>query len=266
VTGQPSLTLPQMLGSDAHLKLFHALVGVSAVENLVTDQNLVPAITARLVPLRGRANLEVISIAVNGERVDVVAGEGDVEWRIVFGTSDAMRIDWLDVFQRPPVFAGLSGGRAIIVNGPSSSGKSAVLRELATRSSVPWIVFDEPMFGAVKLEYLIWRQRAEVLHRGFLDGIAALARAGNVVAVAGGGHPQSMFDAAFVGIPTVRVGLDCDLAELVRRERGRRDVPAGLAQASLDVHDGWAYHLRFDTTTSEPGFIADAVLAAASAR
>lgn len=252
-----------MVARDAHSKLFRALVGVVPVGELVTDSNDVSLIAAQLGPLRDRTDLEMVSLTVNGQRVDVIARDGDLEWRVVFGTSDATRIDWLSVFQRPPVFAGVVGGRAVIVNGPSSAGKSTVLNELRSRSSVPWIVFDEPMFGAVDVEYLIWRDRAEVLHRGFLDGIAALARAGNCVAVAAGGRPQSMFDAAFAGVPTLRVGLDCDPVELARRERRRRDVPGGLAEASLDVHDGWQYYLRFDTTTNEVGSIADEVLSGA---
>jgi chloramphenicol 3-O phosphotransferase len=250
--------------ADAHLALFRALAGDAPADDLVSDPSDRQRFEAQLGALRARPDIEIVSLAVNGPRVDVLARDGDLEWRVVFGTSDAEHVDWLSVFLRPPVYTGVAGGRAVIVNGPSSSGKSSVLNELRSRSSVPWIVFDEPMFGAVGIEYLIWRDRAEVLHRGFLDGIAALARAGNCVGVAAGGHPQATFDAAFEGIPTLRVGLDCDPAELVRRERGRQDVPGGLAESSLDVHDGWQYHRRFDTTTIDAGVIAEETLRAIS--
>lgn len=216
----------------------------------------------QLDALRGRPRLEVVSCAVNGARVDVVARDGDTEWRVVFGTPDAERVDWLSVYQRPPLFAGIGGGRAVIVNGPSSSGKSTLLTQVQCRSAAPWVIFDEPFLGAVNVEWLIWRERAEALHRGFIDGIAALARAGNYVGVAAGGHPQVWFDSAFGGVPTISVGLDCDAAELARRENGRRDVPGGLAAASLDVHSGWHYQLRCDTTTGDIGAVADEVLAA----
>jgi len=33
-------------------------------------------------------------------------------------------------------------------------------------------VFDEPTYGEVEPGLLIWRERAVVLHRGFLAGIA----------------------------------------------------------------------------------------------
>lgn len=254
-----------MVARDAHAQLFRALAGAGLVEDLVNDPTVVSLIAARLESLRARTDLELVSLAVNGERVDVIARSSDLEWRVVFGTSDATRIDWLDVFQRPPAFHGVVGGRAVIVNGPSSSGKSSVLHEIRSRGGVPWVVFDEPMFGSVDVGYLIWRERAEVLHRGFLDGIAALARAGNCVAVAAGGHPQAMFDAAFATVPTLRVGLDCNAEELARRERGRSDVPGGLAESSLDVHRGWHYHLRFDTARIDVTHIVDEALLAINA-
>lgn len=249
-----------MVVDEARSVLFRALVSRGPLADLVRDPADVSKVATRLHPLRERSSLEVVSLAVNGDRVDVTARDGELEWRVVFGSADGEQVDWLEVFRRPPVFTGVTGGLALIVNGPSSAGKSTVLREVRARSAIPWVVFDEPMFGTVDVEYLIWRDRAEVLHRGFIDGMSGLARAGNCVAVAAGGHPQSMFDAAFVGVPTLRVGLDCSSAELARRERRRRDVPGGWAEASVAVHDGWQYHLRFDTATTEAGRIATEAL------
>ena len=226
---------------------------------MVSDPRDALLVAQQLDPLRS-ANVEIVTLSANGERVDVVASTDSSEWRVVFATADGRRVDWLRVYERPPLFTGVAGGRAVIVNGPSSSGKSSLLAQIRDRSDVPWVVFDEPMFGDVKVEYLIWRQRADVLHRGFLDGIAELARAGNCVALAAGGHAQSTFDAAFAGVPTIRVGLDCDPAELVRRERTRRDVAGGLAESSLDVHVGWRYDNRFDTSVVRAAEIADALL------
>lgn len=213
----------------------------------------------QLDPLRV-ARCEIRSIALNGARVDLVASAGEREWRVVFGVSDAGRVDWLHVYERPAELRPVPGGRAVIVNGPSSAGKSTLLRELRARSDVAWVIFDEPMFGDVDTGYLIWRDRAELLHRGFLDGIAALSRTGNHVALAAGGHPYSWFREAFREVPTVYVGLDCDAAELDRREAGRDDVAGGWAAASLRVHDGWEYDVRADTTSGASGAIADLVL------
>ena len=244
--------------------LFCELTTAEALGELVRDPHDAARIADELVALRS-ADVEIHTLSVNNERVDVIARADGREWRVVFATADGKRVDWLNAYERPPLFEGVSRGRAVIVNGPSSSGKSSVVAQICMRGAVPWVGFDEPMFGEVRVGYLIWRERADVLHRGFLEGIAALSRCGNCVAVAAGGHPQSMFDDAFVGIPTLRVGLDCDLAELSRRERGRRDVPGGLAESSLEVHAGWQYDVRFDTGRTSAGDIADAVLEAVAA-
>ena len=121
-------------------------------------------------------------------------------------------------------------------------------------------MFDEPVMGSVDQPYLIWRERAPRLHRGFLEAIAALARQGNLVGVSAAGHPAAEIDAAFDGVAVVRVGLDCDVPTLQRRERGREGRWGGLVEASLGVHDGWRYDARFDTTKSSAETIAAAVL------
>ena len=252
-----------MPSNETCAQLFAALLAAPDLASFVTDPAGADGISAGLASLRARPTLELRSVAVNGERVDVVAVDGDDEWRVVFGTVDGARVDWLEVYERPAEFTGLDRGIAVVVNGPSSSGKSTLLRELQAQGALPWVVFDEPVLGVAPIGHLIWRDRASVLHRGFLDGIAALARAGNAVAVAAGGHPQALFDTAFSGVHTLRVGLDCEPHELARRESARRDVAGGLSTASMGVHEGWMYDLRFDTTHDATEEIAVAVLAAA---
>ena len=210
--------------------------------------------------------MHVIWWAINETRVDVAVRSGSDEWRIVYGTQDAETIDWLSVFKRPPKFEGVLGGRVVIVNGASGAGKSTLMQAIQTQSPLPWVVFDEPHLGSVDRGYLIWRDTAEVLHRGFLAGIAALARAGNLIAVAAAGHPQSLFKDTFAGIPVVYVGLDCDVATLKAPEVGREGRWGGLAEASVVVHDGWRYDLRFDTTVDAPSDIAREVLRIAEIR
>jgi chloramphenicol 3-O-phosphotransferase len=164
------------------------------------------------------------------------------------------------VFRRPARFDGVKGGRVVVVNGPSGSGKSSVLTAIAANSSLPWVIFDEPVIGTVDQPYLIWRDRAPVLHRGFLDALAALARRGNLVAFSAAGHPVEVIDDAFDGVEVVRVGLDCDVDTLVHRELGRQGRWGGLAAASLTDHDAWRYDVRFDTTRMSATAIAINVL------
>jgi chloramphenicol 3-O-phosphotransferase len=168
--------------------------------------------------------------------------------------------DALSIFRRPRRFDGVTGGCAVVVNGPSGSGKSSVLAVMADRSPLPWVMFDEPVVGAVAQPYLIWRDRAPGLHRGFLDAIAAVARRGNLVGFSAAGHPAGDIDAAMRGITTVRVGLDCELPILLERERGREGRWGGLVESSLNVHDGWRYDRRFDTGRQRPSAIAAEIL------
>jgi chloramphenicol 3-O-phosphotransferase len=203
------------------------------------------------------AEAKIDWLTVNGARVDATLTAGDEQWRVVFGCSSsagtgaagpAAVVDWLDVFERPAHFDGVAGGRAVVVNGPSGAGKSTLLRALQRTAHGPLVVFDEPEhIGTVRPEYLIWRDRAPGLHRGYLDAIAALARAGNQVAVSAAGHRQADFLDAFADVPMLAVGLTCELDVLLHRER-RTGRWGGIAAGSLDVHDDWVYDLEFDTT------------------
>ena len=122
------------------------------------------------------------------------------------------------------------------------------MRSLQSVASFPLVVLDEPeQIGVVQPGYLIWRDSAPALHRGYLAGIAALAGAGNHVALSAAGHTHGQIYNAFSGIQVTRVGLRCDLDVLVDREQ-RSGRWAGIAAQSLGVHDGWTYDLEMDTT------------------
>jgi chloramphenicol 3-O-phosphotransferase len=207
----------------------------------------------RVISLLGpsaRADAVIEWVAVNGERVDAVVTAGESQWRIVFGRSSEQTINWLDVYERPTRCDDVSGGRAILMNGPSGAGKSTLMRAVQQIASAPLVIFDEPEHvGAVQPEYLIWRDRAPALHRGYLEAIAALAGAGTDVALSAAGRRQAEFVHAFGDVPIHTVGLRCDLAVLVERER-RSGRWGGIAAESLGVHEGWTYDIEFDTTQS----------------
>jgi chloramphenicol 3-O-phosphotransferase len=218
-----------------------------------------PEVERQLAEIRPLAP-HVEWFGINERRVDAIVRARDEQFRVVYFTDDGTRIDSVSLFRRPPRFDGVVGGCAVVVNGPSGAGKSSVLVEVAAASELPWVIFDEPVLGEVRQPYLIWRDRAPVLHRGFLAAIAALARDGNVVALAAAGHPAAVIDDAFDGGRVIRVGLDCDERTLLDRERGREGRWGGIAAASSHVHDGWRYDLRFDTTRTPAATIATDVL------
>lgn len=217
-------------------------------------------VAAVLTPLTS-ANAVIEWIAVNGRRVDAVVSSGESQWRVVFGCSSATTIETLEVFERPSRFDGIDGGRAIVINGPSGAGKSMLLRALQHVAPMPLVIFDEPEhIGTVRTEYLIWRDRAPALHRGYLDAIAALARAGNLVAMPAAGHERVEVVEAFGDVPVLTVGLTCELDVLVERER-RTGRWGGIATDAPAIHDGWTYDLEFDTTDEpDPWDIARQVL------
>lgn len=201
----------------------------------------------------------VDSVAVNGSRVDVVVVATGAEWRIVLEAKDA-RVSSVVVFERPGVFAGVSGGRAVVVNGPSSAGKSTVMSAVLASSKTPWVMFDELFFGTVAMSFLIWGDTAPTLRPGYLAGIEALAAAGNQV-ITTGGHPRE-FEQLRAHVPTLAVGLDCPLNVRLARQEARSDRWGGLTEATDDRHEGWAYDMRFDTSRLDPAEVAGRILRA----
>jgi len=63
-------------------------------------------------------------------------------------------------------------------------------------------------------------------------------------------------DVVFAGVPTFRVGLDCDVDTLLQSEWRRAGRWGGLVTASLDVHEGWSYDTGLDMTALSPEAIA----------
>lgn len=221
-------------------------------------------IAAALRPIAAAPSISWL--VTNGDRVDATVGTEQTRWRVVFGSSDRRRIDWISVTARPDTFDGIEGGRLVVLNGPSGAGKSTLMQSIQAVADVPWVVFDEPEnVGAVETGYLIWREQAPSLHAGFLDAIAALARAGNYVALSAAGHSQAELRSCFDDIPTLWVGVYCDRGTLLQREQ-RPDRWGGIAEASLEVHSGWTYDLTFDTTYEpDPAGLAASIIRACKA-
>lgn len=239
---------PTPADSDRRLMVVMAHVGTGqSLAALLGGDVDAERVAAQLRPLV-RAGAVIDSIGGGPERVDATLSAGTSEWRVVFGYEVDGRITWLSVYERPQGFEGVPGGRIIVVNGPSGAGKSSLMRALQTAAPFPLVVLDEPeQVGTVQPGYMIWRDTAPSLHRGYLAAAAALAAAGNHVAISAGGHSSPEVMEAFAGIPVLTVGLTCELEVLVQRER-RTGRWAGIAAASLGAHDGWSYDLQFDTT------------------
>ncbi len=227
----------------------------------------VASIEALIVPLAEAGTTTIDWLSTNEGRVDAAISGGGHEWRLVLVLDDSrVHLKELSVHKRPEVFAGVEGGRAIVVNGPSGAGKSSLMEAVLRVALTPWVMFDEPELGQVEPVYRIWRDAAPTLGPGYFHAIGALAAAGNQVTVSSGGFSFASVSAAFGAVPTVYVGLDCPLAVLLERERGREGRWAGLAESSLGVHEGWTYDLRFDSAAIRSCEMAHATLEAVAAR
>jgi chloramphenicol 3-O phosphotransferase len=230
-------------GSLVELKR-SGLVAEAAVEQIAQD----------LMPLWGSAAVRVTEVRVNGARVDVRLESADGRaWLAVLRTEGRQPIELVGAtfYERPPMFQGRPPGRVVVVNGPSSVGKSSLMAAFVDSAPSPWACLDEPMFGRLATRFLAWPATAGPASDGFLAALAAAARAGNQFIVSAAGIEQDRFRHALVGVPTVYVGLDAPLRVLLERQLTQADKFGGLAEESVDIHDRWTYDLRIDTSSSE---------------
>lgn len=151
----------------------------------------------------------------------------------------------------------MSPGRVVLLNGPSSSGKSSIGAAMLPLLDDPW--FFVPVDAISGMRSTVHRRRlndaetAEMLRRtrrGYHRTIAALARAGNdVIMDYPLSEPWRLADLLDVldGVDVTLVHVRTDLDELERRERARGDRPLGLA-SSQGVFDHVLCDLEVDTT------------------
>lgn len=203
------------------------------------------------------AEAAVTWLVRNGRRIDARIQADGREWWVVC-SMDADGVHHATALERPATFAGVDGGQAVIVNGPSSVGKTETMAAVVRRATTPWVAFDELFFGDVPTPYLVWPETAPTLKAGFVDGIAALARAGNQVITTGGA--PAIFAPLRAAVPTLVVGLECPIDVRIARQARRTDRWGGLTEDSDDAHDGWDYDVRFDTDALTADEIASRIL------
>ena len=168
---------------------------------------------------------------------------------------------------------GESAGRIILLSGPSSSGKSSIARELQNRIELPfWHISIDHLRDAgvipmarIRSGEFPWQGLRDAFFAGFEQSLAAYAEAGNHLIVEHIVETDAWrrrladvlqaFDVFFVGV-------HCDLAELERREKARRDRPIGDARRDFfTVHAHAEYDFEVDSAAA-PGSNADRIIAA----
>lgn len=233
------------LESQAELKQSRLVAESSDLERIARD----------LAPLWNCSNLQVAQIRINGSRLDVRMQSDDGRaWLAVIWVSAAPSIALaeLAVYERPRTFRADQPGRVVVLNGPSSVGKSSMMAAFVDAAETPWARLDEPMFGRLGTRFLAWPTTAGPVMEGFLAALAGAAGVGNQLIVSAAGMEQQPFRDALAGIATVYVGLHAPLDVLLERQRTQVDKFGGLAEESVDVHDGWVYDLSIDTVTRRP--------------
>ena len=205
--------------------------------------------------LRDELALTVTDLRVNGRRVDARLTSGSSRrWlAVIWFVDDSLgAVDSVTLYPRPEPFHGVERGMVIVLNGPSSVGKSLLMRAFVEQASTPFAFFDEPFLGTLPANFLAWPDTLGPQQDGALAALAAAAAAGNQFILSSAGITQARFRAALVDVESVYVGLDAPLDVLVQRQLVQVDKFGGLAEESIDIHEGWIYDLRIDTSRHTP--------------
>jgi chloramphenicol 3-O phosphotransferase len=183
----------------------------------------------------------------------------------------------------------------IVLNGPSSAGKTTIASALQEVLEVSWLVFGiDTLIGALGLPLLEMhddaiigaRPRQHVVREGgikfdvdgeitvgaefrrleaaWLEGLSRMAESGARLILdevfLDGVHSQDRFRRAFDGRSIMWVGVTCDVDVATQRERDRGDRVVGASEKqSRHVHEGVHYDLVVDTTSRTPDDVAQQI-------
>jgi chloramphenicol 3-O phosphotransferase len=247
-------------GCEDYRQLLFRLIGANGAAGLARSGLLAESadterVASELATVWEAPAVDVMDIRVNGSRVDARVGSADGRaWLAVLWVTSGPSPVLCDasLYERPRPFEGKPPGTVIVLNGPSSVGKSSLISAFADAADTPWACLEEPWFGTVPTRFHAWPTTAGPRTEGFLAALGVAARVGNQFIVSAAGIPQDAFRTALRGVPTVYVGLDAPLDVLLSRQLTQPDKFGGLAEESVAIHEGWEYDLRVDTTSCSP--------------
>lgn len=158
-------------------------------------------------------------------------------------------------------------GRLVVLNGPSSAGKSSIARALQRELAEPWLHVTLDGFRSMEPPgYFARGHEAEWPLR-----LASLCRAMHAAVHQQLAHGQNVLldhvltDAAWHYLfedferDVALIGMNCSVEELDRRERERGDRPVGLARSQAAMHRGREHDLTIDTTHAGPTVCAGSI-------
>jgi chloramphenicol 3-O phosphotransferase len=173
----------------------------------------------------------------------------------------------------------MSTGKVIFINGPSSSGKTSILRSLQ-------VVLEEPYLEA-GIDKFIWMLPERYLDRPLWDDVLGLAdKAGETghVLVRGMHHAIASLSGnginvladhvlveqawvehcvrLFSELPAYLIGVQCPLEVLEEREKSRKNRTLGQARLQYPlIHKYTDYDLEVDTSVLTPEQCAQQIVA-----
>jgi chloramphenicol 3-O phosphotransferase len=187
----------------------------------------------------------------------------------------------------------IQSGMVIILNGPSSVGKSSIIKAFQQLNKNPWLSIgidnffvgvlppkfyleDTPEHHTVmhgipsidaqgnKVFTLVIGQEGQKVIKGMHRAIAAYAQSGNNIIV-----DYINYDPLFIndlkntlqGIHVIWIGVHASLESIEQREKARGTSPQGHARSHYaTVHQGINYDLQLDTDTLTPSESAQIIL------
>lgn len=151
-------------------------------------------------------------------------------------------------------------GKIILLNGPSSAGKSTLcmafqdqLEEPFLRFSLDFFMFEAPILPKRREQSgaFAWASIRPHLFEGYYNCLPALAGAGNnlvIDTIIETKEQLQRLAQVLNGFDVFFVGVHCPLPELERRERQRGDRRLGDARRDLEtVHTFSVYDLEVDS-------------------
>ncbi|MDF2577941.1 MAG: chloramphenicol phosphotransferase [Chlamydiales bacterium] len=180
----------------------------------------------------------------------------------------------------------------ILLNGPSSSGKSSIAKAIQEQAQQPFLhIGIDKMIGMMPAKLNNWEggfapegfcwegaidaegHSIQKLHVGpfakkinetYYEIVVSLARLGHYLVideVAFGAQAIGVWKEKLKGFNTLYVGIKTPLSILEQREKERGDRILGSARAqSMVVHQGVHYDLEFNSSQSSPEEIAQEIL------
>ena len=126
-------------GADGFAAWLLAAIG-GAMDTGRVSPDAAGSVQAELAKFAGAGGVRVVRACRNGGRVDaILAGQAGSRWAVVAGLDGQDRVVSLWVRREPAAFAGVGGGLVVVLNGPSSSGKSTLATAIQQAADTPWI-------------------------------------------------------------------------------------------------------------------------------